>query len=203
MGISKDNFTVFPTLISAYSEVLTEEQCFSIKKFCSKQYVSNHDALIGKSSSSYSHKSNILEKIVNELPKCSDLEKIISSILNDYSQSLGIGEVKIKNSWFNFQNEDSILRQHIHGFSDVSAALYINVDDDSSKIYFDNPNPLITRLYSDNERKNSEYLHEYFYVKPNNGCMVVFPSWISHGSFYEKNKSKDRLVISVNSSRKN
>ena len=202
MVIEKKELKIFPTLISVYGNVLTEKQCSLIKKFCSKQNTSNHGALIGKSSSSHSYTSNILNAIVQEISECSDLKDIISDIMNDYAKSLGIGEVQIDNSWFNCQDIGSILRQHSHYFSAISAALYVNVDSNSSKIYFDNPNQLITRLYSDSERGTTEYLDEYFYIKPENGYLVVFPSWINHGSFYEKNNTKNRLVISFNSSRK-
>ena len=38
--------------------------------------------------------------------------------------------------------------------------------------------------------------------KPEVGMMIVFPSWLKHGSMYNENNSLNRIVISMNTIRK-
>ena len=106
------------------------------------------------------------------------------------------------NSWFNLQSEGSVLRQHNHPFSVISAALFVNAPKNCSKLYFENPNPHIEFNYRLDEKGRDESLYEYWHFEPESGDLVIFPSWLKHGSMYEKNNSTDRLVISVNSVRK-
>jgi len=199
--VLRSDLELFPTLISVYSGILTDEQCSLIKDYCHKKKSSQHPTLYGEGKSSHSYYSNILHDISNELPQCSNLYQEIGDIMNDYSKTFGNNSVVIKNSWFNFQQKGSVLAQHVHSLSVVSAAIYINTDDESSKLYFNNPNQIISQVYM-YEETGTKYLNDYFYIKPEKGYVIVFPSWIYHGSLNTENKTKDRLVISANAVRK-
>ena len=118
--------------------------------------------------------------------------------MNDYTNDLGIRPVNITNNWFNIQGEGSILQQHMHCRSVLSAALYLNADTDSSTINFENPNPHISYAYGGDETRNSEYLFEYYYLIPQPGDLIIFPSWLKHGSMYKENKTVNRTCISFN-----
>jgi uncharacterized protein (TIGR02466 family) len=86
----------------------------------------------------------------------------------------------------------------MHCRSILSAALYLNVDEDSSTINFENPNPHISYAYDKNLSRNSEYLFEYYCVIPEPGDLIIFPSWLKHGSMYKENKTVNRTCISFN-----
>lgn len=200
--ILKSDFELFPTLVSVYSGILNDEQCSLIKDYCHKRKSSPHPTLYGEGKSSHSYYSNILYDISNELPQCSRLYEEIENIMNDYSKTLGNNSVIIENSWFNFQQKGSVLAQHVHPLSVISAAIYINTDDKSSNLYFNNPNQAVSQFYRYDECNRTKYLNDYFYIKPQNGYIIVFPSWIYHGSLNTENNTKDRLVISANGVRK-
>jgi uncharacterized protein (TIGR02466 family) len=103
----------------------------------------------------------------------------------------------MSNSWFNIQRPGSILKHHVHPDSKVSAALCIQADEKSSKLCLDNPSPFLNLLRPDT---HTEATFEFakFALAP--GDMVLFPSWIKHGSGSEPNLSEQRLVISMNGS---
>jgi uncharacterized protein (TIGR02466 family) len=85
----------------------------------------------------------------------------------------------------------------MHANSILSGSLYINVDNESSKLYFDNPNQFI-KYFEYNYQELTDYNFEYFYITPKVGDLVIFPSWLTHGSNGEQNNTENRTVISFN-----
>ena len=49
-----------------------------------------------------------------------------------------------------------------------------------------------------NYKKLTNFNYRDVSVKPNIGDLILFPSWLMHGSDNEKNKSNERLVLSFN-----
>ena len=88
----------------------------------------------------------------------------------------------------------------MHTRSLISAALYINVDEKSSPLFFYNPNSLTHFTYSLTSKTQSDFNFHHQSFQPKNGEMYIFPSWLLHGSNDEQNKTKDRTVISFNAS---
>tara|TARA_B000000609_G_C24092216_1_gene303582 strand:- start:240 stop:758 length:519 start_codon:yes stop_codon:yes gene_type:complete len=100
-----------------------------------------------------------------------------------------VKEIPIKNqrmaeSWVTIQKEDSKLKWHKHPNSVVSGILYLKVDDDSSKLVFQNPTSM------EGEVKE---------IKPKPGLLLMWPSFLMHGSGDTINKSKERIIIGFNS----
>jgi hypothetical protein len=77
----------------------------------------------------------------------------------------------------------------------VSAALCIHSDERSSKLYLENPNPFLNLIRPDRYTESTFELAKY---KLSPGDLVLFPSWIKHGSGFEANESEARVVISFN-----
>ena len=99
-----------------------------------------------------------------------------------------VKEIPIKNqrmaeSWVTIQKEDSKLKWHKHPNSVVSGILYLKVDDDSSKLVFQNPTSM------EGEVKE---------IKPKPGLLLMWPSFLMHGSGNTINKSKERIIIGFN-----
>ena len=44
----------------------------------------------------------------------------------------------------------------------------------------------------------TDYSYEYYYFKPQMGTLLLFPSWLKHGSNQVINKSNERILISFN-----
>jgi len=89
-----------------------------------------------------------------------------------------------------------MLFQHTHPKCMVSGVLYLYVDDDSSKIHFRNPNPIIHYLQTD-DVPITKYSSDGIFFTPKIGTLLIFPSWIEHGS-KEPNKSEERYAFSFN-----
>ena len=93
------------------------------------------------------------------------------------------------------QRPGSVLKHHTHPDSRVSAALCIASDEGSSALHFDNPNPLIGFVGAE---KHTEFNMEMAKFKLAPGDLILFPSWLRHGSGFEANLSEQRVVISIN-----
>ena len=83
-----------------------------------------------------------------------------------------IKETYVKNqrmadSWITIQRENSKLKYHNHPNSILSGIIYLKVDDDSSKLVFQNPASM--------EGETKE-------ITPTKGLMLMWPSFLRHGS---------------------
>tara|TARA_B100001250_G_scaffold315974_1_gene278297 strand:- start:26991 stop:27614 length:624 start_codon:yes stop_codon:yes gene_type:complete len=200
------HFNLFPTPVTHWREFLYADETEAVTNFCLDYETCEHNMLEGDASCSsgstrpLEHTDNILGEIDESLGI--DLYGAVESVLDKYANEYGIQPIRLTNSWFNIQDEGSQLRQHNHPFSVVSAALFVNIPSGSNRLYFENPNPHVEYNYRLDEKERSRHLHEYWHFEPQSGDLVIFPSWLKHGSMYEKNNSTDRLVISVNAVRK-
>ena len=157
--------------------------------------VFEHQAFLGNAYTAYTSQvnTNILQDIVR-VPGCSDVFKNLTECINEYTNSNGFPICNIDNSWFNVQKPGSLLKRHFHlggsRPSFVSGALYINVDEKSPPVTFENPNPYIILKYP----PTNNYLYSF---KPNVGDLILFPSWLFHFSD-QLNMTENRIVISLN-----
>ena len=192
-------FDLFPTLVMRFSNVFSQDELDGIFNTLKGEEAGSHDALIGRAASSYwSENSNLLFRlnIQDKIQKCIDGYTIHLQFKNN---------VVVENSWFNIQDIGSSLKMHRHQHSLVSGALYINVDEKSSPLCFENPNSL--GVYENwNPGFPSKYTAEICTLKPQRGEIVLFPSWLRHGSLMAdegsplsaENHTIDRTVISFN-----
>ena len=123
----------------------------------------------------------------------------IENHLNIHADAVGYPEQSITNSWFNVQQKNSVLFEHLHADSILSGGLYLKVDENSSKLYFHDAHPY---KQMDPEGNMTELNQKLQCVNPEVGMIVLFPSWLKHSSNNEKNQTTDRTVISFNSKNK-
>jgi len=90
---------------------------------------------------------------------------------------------RMQDSWCNIQGEDSTLNYHRHPNSICSGVIFLKVDENSSKLVFQNPFSLTKETYQ---------------ITPTKGMMAMWPSFLMHGSGDSINKSKERTVLSFN-----
>lgn len=167
-------------VISEHERVKLIDQIKSIKS-------TNHGALDGDATSTH----NSLKDINSYLG-----EEILSRLkthTNNFALTMGFRPLDICNTWVNVQNKKSVLKFHTHPNSEASGALYLNVDENAGSITFMNPNPYVK--YQHYEIEN-DYNAKSFWIKPNNGDLILFPSWLEHGSF--DNEMNGRMCISFN-----
>ena len=181
-------FSLFPTLVLYFPQFISSEECGKIFKLLKTKKLYDHEAVIkGKSTHNPDSDTDILSEISVDLNRP----------LQEYSDQSKIKIVnKIKNSWFNIQDKESVLNDHTHPNSILSGGLYINVGEKASKLYFHNPNPFVYHTFT--KEPLSDYTYECYYFNPKKGDLIIFPSWLKHGSNKDKNFYKDRTVISFN-----
>ena len=189
LALDINKLSVFPSLILQVSKYINETECDQIYQKLLEEDTHTHEAfapLKDKAKSSHKIDSDILKKVkIN-----------FKNILNQYSELTGFTfKNEITNSWFNIQKKDSVLKDHTHPLTVVAGVLFINVDDKASPIYFQNPNPHIN--YTAIE-KNTPYSFEWVKCIPKKGDLYLFPGWLKHGSFNDKNMCENRTVISFN-----
>ena len=185
---------LFPTLVIQYSNVISESErknIFDILKERSTKFDRPPLHLtILNGISSFMPGENV--NIVNEL----GLEEKVQERLNNYTQETGLAEQEICQSWFNIQNVGSQLLEHCHSGATLSCALYINVNGVQDSLCFQNPNPFVDTVWNSHARVPTLYNFKYQSVVPKNGDLIIFPSWLTHGSYYQSNKTVDRTLIS-------
>ena len=181
---------LFPTLVMRFSNVFSQDELDRIFNTLKGEEAGSHDALIGRASSSYwSENSNLLFRL--------NIQDKIQKCVDEYITHLQFKKVVVNRSWFNIQDVGSSLKMHCQQCSLVSGALYINVDERSSPLCFENPNHL--GVYENwNPESPSKYNAEICTLKPQRGEIVLFPSWLRHGSSMVENHTIDRTVISFN-----
>lgn len=195
------SLSLFPTLIRVVEGFLTYEQCADIVFFMrnKKHTMLEHTALSGNAVSSHisSRPVSVLDEISIHIQSCVDIKDKLQNVINDYSKEAGLPINNILNSWVNFQGKGSVLKEHVHGMSFVSGALFLQTDAQSSKLFFSNPNPHVAGI--DNKNSDNQFMWDWFSIEPNIGNLVVFPSWLKHGSNHTQNNSDERVVLSFNS----
>jgi uncharacterized protein (TIGR02466 family) len=192
-----EDINLFPILVRRIPNFLSQEECDTIIKRQVKTNFHEHGALEGDASSTFdfnvgSDKVYALDLIDQYLP----INGRVFDSINDYVRDMGVSPVKIDNSWINVQGPGSRLHDHMHPISVVSGALYIKVDSDSSSINFHNPNPFVDMF---DVKRWTVHTFKTSYIPPTTGDLLLFPSWLKHGS-NQPNRSQERIVLSFNTS---
>jgi|TARA_R100001460_G_scaffold27018_2_gene54652 uncharacterized protein (TIGR02466 family) len=191
------NHSVFPTLISEVPNFITDNELKKIKNVIQKniknlkhhETFGQNDIFNGNAKSSHENTSNFLDLIPF-------IKNKIYTATQEYVKQSGFKvSNEIGNSWFNVQKKDSWLDKHTHPSSIISGALFIQTDLKSSRLFFYNPNPMIN-FTSIDVRNN--YNYEWIYFTPKPKTLILFPSWLQHGSNNTLNKSLKRIVVSFN-----
>jgi uncharacterized protein (TIGR02466 family) len=195
--MKKENNTVllFPTFLKIYNNFIDKKKCENIIKKLKKIPLHNHNSLTeNKAKSSFNKHKNINTFLGEEI------NNNLLLLINEYSKEYGMNRLKISNSWHNIQLKDSALSMHSHPSSVISGALYLKTDKLSSKIFFYNPNPYIN--FTEFKEYN-QYNFQHVYFNVDIGTLILFPSWLMHGSNATENKSEERICFSFNTQYEN
>ena len=194
--------SIFPTGIMVVDDFLSLDQIRSIVNFVRLKEAHQNDHTVPKNAySTFDGTSNIINEITQSAAMCADLENKISFVLNEYATKvLGLAEVKVSNSWAHIQNHGSYIVEHTHPNSKVSGVLYLKSDEGSNNLVFKNPNPY-NKIEAPVVHNEFNYGNSTFPAKP--GRVLLFPSWLEHGSNHIQNYSTERIIISFNSIYKN
>lgn len=195
--MEKHAWKLFPTLIHQFKDVLSPEQLAVIRQDCMDAEVGMHDAFVGTNKSSFALEARLIESLEARHPVLRGLKAGLARLIEDYGDELGFDKLAITNSWFNVQYPGSVLKHHVHPDSTVSMALCIHADEKSSRLFLENPNPVLNYIRPDHYK---EGMFEFMKFRLYPGDLILFPSWIKHGSGFEANESDARVIISANAS---
>jgi uncharacterized protein (TIGR02466 family) len=196
------NHKLFPTLVKQKKQFISKEQSLDIFKYlmAKKELLKTHLAVTDGGSS---HEAGVdtLGNISKEIETCKSLYSDVTIAAKNYAKEFGLdakreGGITVSNSWFNIQNKNSRLNAHTHPGSAISGGLYINVDKNSSAISFFNPINLLRFTHISNI---TDYTCEWYKIHVEIGDLILFPSYLSHGSADDVNQTENRMIISFNS----
>jgi uncharacterized protein (TIGR02466 family) len=188
-------YDMFPTLVVGFTDFITNDQRNDIIDYLSNEEFVGHKTLLSNKGKSTFHTDQKLLESLENISSCKDLKSKIGKMINDYALTSGFSFSEIQNSWANVQYPESVLDEHAHPLSSISGALYLNVDELSSSLYFQNPNPYLdyTKI-----TEHTQYSYHWTEIKPQNGLLLLFPSWLKHGSNGQMNQTEKRIVLSFN-----
>jgi len=201
--MNKEDFKLFPTLVTRYKQFLTTEQTTCIFKYGKNLDLKPHPGWVGDAKSSHHVTRNFLQDIDDNVRECQGIVSDLTFIVNLYSKQFGYyKDLTIYNSWYNIQQPNSVLKMHTHPQSIFSAVLFVHTDNSSSDIFFQNPNIYLSYLNTALEG-NVDYVsgvsaYENFCFEAAAGDLILFPSWLRHGSAEQINQGVDRMTISFN-----
>lgn len=187
---------LFPTTLFLVDDFITTKQASDACDFIKTLKLKPH-GVIERDLSSHAGDSDTVTQIAQNVISCKNLKDSINASLEAYSQILGIRQNYLTNSWASIQRKGTKLKKHGHQTSVISGVLYLKTDSNSSKIYFYNPNPFVPLYVGNKATTESSFTHYWLPVPV--GRLVLFPSWLLHGSNDEVNMSEERIIISFNS----
>ena len=202
-----EKLLLFPTLVKKHYNFLTSEECESITNFFENYPLEQDNPVFyGEAQSSYTTNIPAIDRLDVNIPSLK-LKSRIRKILNEYGDDFGVDPklIEVVKSWYNSQKRNSILINHNHHNTFLVGVIYLNVDDCSSPLVLENPNPYIRfknfsflKNLVNNKLDNFEFYSEFdkfFCIKPERGMLILYPGWINHGSHNFVNESDNRLIL--------
>jgi hypothetical protein len=187
MEFKKCELDLFPTPISVYD--LSEVDVVPLLSIINSSKIYEH-LLVPNGKSSYGTNSLILD-----FEELKYLKKIFQECVDDYCSRVSIQRSILSNSWFNITEPGGRLELHRHEGSVVSGAFYPKVDGKLTSLRLKSPllPYKMNELYNDID---SIYAVKYNEIEPQEGMLILFPSWLEHDTSEE---ISERIVISFNS----
>ena len=155
-------------------------------------YQSNYDL--------HNESNDILKKLFHYIAKCVlDVSKITNSkSINKLGEDQKKFKVNVKESWFIRYKEGGIVYPHHHDGCSWSCVYYVQVGQNTSK---KNGSTYFIRPYNSTSKNDfgSKYLEEDTHIfTAKEGRLLIWPSFLYHGSQPYAGEEKERVIISAN-----
>jgi uncharacterized protein (TIGR02466 family) len=140
------------------------------------------------------------ENNLNKHGALSDLVDLIKEEVAVYWDELGIVRdgIDIQCMWANVaKSSDFRHSTHVHANSFFSGVVYLNVPDKPGNIGFRDPRPA-AEMWAPNINGNSDVYNRVAEVEPYLGRMILFPSWLAHGTKAGEFLNDYRIALSFN-----
>jgi uncharacterized protein (TIGR02466 family) len=133
-----------------------------------------------------------------------NLIEFVTPYVNSFADEIiGINpeDLTLSCVWSNTHYNGSKHQPHVHPNSFLSGVLYINHDPEcveQGNIYFCDPRPAKDMVHADYVR-DSIFSDRDIWIEPKLGRLVLFPSWLQHGTHEYVTESKTpRISIAFN-----
>jgi len=120
----------------------------------------------------------------------------LSKLIREYNFVVGLD---IPSMWININPKYSYNNRHTHPGANISGVLWVKIPENSGDFVFEMPDSFDCFLISNTnyKHKQNNNLHSAWNVKPKEGSIILFPSYLPH--YVEQNQSEeDRISISFN-----
>jgi uncharacterized protein (TIGR02466 family) len=117
-------------------------------------------------------------------------------IFNNFSTA------KMNSMWLNCNDTGNYNHSHNHPGCDLSGVLWLKVPKNSGNIVFESPcsfQQYKTLSNYSEEFKKSTNAYDWFYVEPQEGLMILFPSHLNH-SVTSNKSDQERISVDFNKS---
>jgi uncharacterized protein (TIGR02466 family) len=170
-----------------------KEYSYTLKEYCDGNKISNHGGWQSKNLNI--NENEEIKKLTIEITKESFNFLKIFSMKKEYN-------LYFENIWININKKGDFNTPHIHPNSFISGVYYVNCNEQSGRIIFENPcQPFDCFMNSEQiETINSYNAGKAFHI-PQKNKLVLFPSYLNH--YVEPNRNtEDRISLSFNLSLK-
>jgi hypothetical protein len=124
--------------------------------------------------------SFISQEILNS---CPITKSTIEMFLAEYAKEINVDSLTITNSWVSSYQYNEYIGAHHHLPKHVSGIIFLNDGFDGGNFFFDNPSVDMDHLLlSEKYSKFNEYTEPVHIIKPLAGKLVIFKSFLYHGT---------------------
>ena len=179
-------------------------------------FYKHRDANGGQAGNVYSSQDDLLQRY--DHPALSELFAFISNGVFEIAQAMNSSiwkatgasklQMQIVGAWFQIQNSYGFHDIHNHGNCSWSGVYYLQIDDLEKRQshpsiggtngvtrFYGHQLPLLGGAHMD--MGNAYLQNSNFDVQPEEGTLIVFPSWLNHKAM-PYDGDKDRIIISFN-----
>lgn len=124
------------------------------------------------------------------------MKKEITQLIKEYKF---VTDLDLPSMWININSKYSYNNRHTHPGASVSGVLWIKVPENSGDFVFEMPDLFNYTLLSktSNQHLIENNLLPAWAIKPKEGSMVIFPSYLPH--YVDQNQNdEDRISVSFN-----
>jgi|TARA_B100000035_G_C20932668_1_gene523749 uncharacterized protein (TIGR02466 family) len=135
-----------------------------------------------------------------ENPISNAIHPHLKEFFHDRDIFSGESIMRMNSMWININEPGNYNHSHNHPGCELSGVLWLKVPDDSGNIIFESPQSFtqfrLIQAYSQ-KFKDENQVYDWFYVQPQVGLMVLFPSHLNH-SVSQNNSNEDRISVAFN-----
>lgn len=184
-------FEIFPTMVTTHD--LSTDPSFNVMRDVVNKTKTSEHALMKNAESTY-NESTGNAWLDHMLLK--DFKNLIQQCIDQYTQTYGLKQLRISNSWMNRIGLQGAVRPHRHEMSALSGAFYPQAEPGSTPLILKNPtnSHKMYEIHTNETFFNAGQIEMECIV----GQLILFPSWLEH--YTEDNDTENRVTVSFNTS---